>query len=715
MISASRSASSGGRVTTLPEEQPTRQRGLYDVLFRPASVALVGASDDPSKASSRPVAYLQRFGFGGRVHVVNPRRDSVGGLPSHDTLASLPEVPDHVFVLTGADAAVAVVEQCAELGVPAATVLAGGFAESGAEGARRQERLMRAARCGGVRLLGPNSLGLVDMRTGLRATGNAVFGDDGLPVGGGFVASQSGSMIGALATRGSARGIGFAALVSVGAEADLSIGEICRSTLDDSSITHYVLFLESLRHADELAAFARGAAARSKPVIVYKLGRSIVGGELAVSHTGSLAGEDDVASALFSQYGFVRVDSLDGLLEAGASAIRLPVIEPGGRAPRVGVVTTTGGGAAMVVDQLGLRGVEVVPPSSRTLSRLTASGVLVQPGRIVDLTLAGTRPETMTAALSVLLDSAEFDVVLAVAGSSARLEPETVVAPIAAAAAGGRPVTAFLVPHAPRAATLLRNAGVAYFDSPEVCADVLRAVLRRRPSRQVVLTTPLRPASRPRVLDEHAGTERLRQAGVPCAPSVVLDVAPREEVLQAIPFEYPVVVKALNAALPHKSDAGGVVLGVESPAGVVAAVALIARRVAAAGGGVVLRHVLVQPVISGVGELLVGYRVDPDVGPVVVLAGGGIRTELLRDRSVRLAPVTRSEATQMLDEVAAVTALDGFRGGPSIDRDAIVDAVVAMSCLAGDAEIIEAEVNPLIVGTVGAVAVDALVRVVDTP
>jgi acetate---CoA ligase (ADP-forming) len=423
---------------------------LRDALFSPRSVAIVGQSDDASKAAGRPLKFLRCVGYAGRVYPINPRRQTVLGERAWPALAALPETPDHAYIVTSTEAAVAAVEECGALGVKVATVLADGFAEAGAEGIARETRLRETCARTGIRIVGPSSLGVVDLRTRIMLTANAAFDEKDFPLGRVFAASHSGSMIGALMSRGKARGTGFAGFVSVGNEVDLSLGEICAATLDDPDIDGYMLFLETMRHADTLRRFAHSAAERGKPIIAYKLGRSATARELAVSHTGALAGEDDVADQFLKSCGIARVDTLEGLLEGLPLLSRVPVAARGGR-KRVGVVTTTAGGATMVVDPLASRGVTIEPASADTLARLAAAGVEVKPARLVDLTIAGARYQTMKAALDILTTAPEFDLVLAAIGSSARSQPETTVRPIIDSAGAARPLAAFLVPDAPQA------------------------------------------------------------------------------------------------------------------------------------------------------------------------------------------------------------------------------------------------------------------------
>ncbi|ALD90441.1 CoA-binding domain protein [Cupriavidus gilardii CR3] len=519
-------------------------------------MALFGASDDPAKTAGRPLKFLRAAGYRGTIYPINPNRDTVQGETAYPSLASLPQVPDQVFVLTPTDTVLDAVRESARLGVKVVTILASGFAESGPEGAAREAELRALSRQTGIRVLGPSSLGVIHPQAGVMLTANAAFAEPELPQGRVFVASHSGSMIGSLVSRGKARGVGFAGLVSVGGEADLSIGEICLATLDDPAIEGYLLFLESLRHGDKLRAFAIEAARRGKPVIAYKLGRSAVAAEMAATHTGALAGEDDIADAFLKDLGIARVGVLEALLEAFPLARRIPLAQPGGqpRVPprRVGVVTTTGGGAAMVVDQLGIRDVAVEPASPATLDRLAAAGIAVSPGRVLDLTLAGTNYKVMKTALDIMFGAPEFDIVLAVVGSSARFQPQLAVKPIIDSADSAKPLAAMLVPDAPEALAALTAAGVPCFRSPEPCADAIAAVLARR-------TPGTQPAARltgerpPRALSEAQAYAVLEQLGVPYAPAITLPIGGP---IPALPFDYPVVAKVCSPEIPHKTEVG---------------------------------------------------------------------------------------------------------------------------------------------------------------
>src|SRR5215510_2744115 len=655
---------------------------LRQALLSPRAVAIIGQSNDAGKTAGRPLKYLRQAGYAGRIYPVNARRDSVLGERAWPSLAELPEKPDHAYIVTPTEGVVGAVEDCGRAGVAVATILADGFGEAGDTGAKRVAQLRDICTRTGVRLVGPSSLGVVNLRDKVLLTANAAFAEPDLPVGKIFAASHSGSLIGALVPRGKARGIGFAGLVSVGKEVDLSLGEICAATLDDPDIDGYALFLETMRHAGALRAFALAAAARGKPIVAYKLGRSAAARELAVSHTGAIAGEDDVAAAFLADCGIARVDTFDGLIEALPLVARLPAGAARER-PRVGVVTTTGGGATMVIDRIATNGITVEGPNAATLQRLAQAGIKVAPARLVDLTTAGTRYDVMKPALDVLLAAPQFDLVLAVVGSSARFHPDLAVQPIIDSAGAEKPLAAFLVPEAPEALRRLSAAGIPSFRTPETCADAIVAAFRRRAAKPIVAR----------------------------APAVAVDADATR--VPDLPFAYPVAVKVLSAEILHKTDVGGVVLNVPDTQGVLAAIASLRRLLSERRPGVRLDRVLVQPMVSGLDEVLVGYRVDPDVGPIVMVAAGGARAEIFRDRSLRLAPVDLAEAQAMIGEVQRLKTLAGFRGQPAGDVSALAEAIVALSRLAEIGEpIAEAEINPLMVKPQGdgVVAVDALVK-----
>jgi acetate---CoA ligase (ADP-forming) len=343
---------------------------------------------------------------------------------------------------------------------------------------------------------------------------------------------------------------------------------------------------------------------------------------------------------------------------------------------------------------------------------MAAAGAVADPGRIIDLTLAGARYEIMKAAIDTMMAAPEFGIVVVIVGSTARFQPQQVVRSVIESVNGPKPLVAFVAPEAPEAMVRLAEGGVPCFRTPEACADAIAGALARRPPKPMVVRTavPARGGAG-RTLDEAEAYQLLGQLGIAHAPTAVLPVDMAAAPQLSLP--YPVALKVLSADIAHKTDAGGVALNIADGAALVRAVADMRKAIAAKRPDAAFERVLVQPMVTGVGEALIGYRIDPDAGPVVLLAAGGVMTEIYQDRALRLAPVDLADAHAMIREVKALKALAGFRGKPPGDLDALAHAIVALSQLATREEtVLEAEINPLIVRPAGqgVVAVDALVR-----
>lgn len=693
-------------------DSPAARARTAQALLAPRAVALVGASGDATKNTARPQRYLRRHGFGGRVFPINPTRSELFGERAWPDIASVPEPIDHAFVMVPGDGVEAVVRECAARGIPLVTIYSDGFAEKGADGAARQQRIVDIARAGGTRVLGPNSIGTIVPRHGVALSVNAVLDMPRLTNGRLALVSQSGSLIGAFLSRGEARGIGFSALVSIGNEGDLSVGEVCDVLVDDEYTDAILLFLETLRDAPGLAHACRRAAAAGKPVVAYVLGQSALGRELAATHTGALAGSAEALAAWLDAQGVARVDQFETLLEV-APLLR-QARPPGAR--RVAVVTTTGGGAAMVVDRIGSDDVQVVGPPPGLVADLAARGIRIGAGPVTDLTLAGTRREIYSAVLDAYLASDHCDTVLAVAGSSAQFHPEHAVDPIATADRRGKRLLAFAAPAADAALDLLARAGIPAFRTPEACADALRAVARWR-----------EPAARPAVDDAEEAAVAAASARLACTERTTLDEAEARTVFAALgiaqghwkvlasadepgPLPLPAAVKVLSPDILHKSDIGGVCLDCATEA--IARDA--ARKVVAAAGSAVpaarIRGVLMQRMERGLADVIVGFRHDQQVGPTVVVGAGGTLAEIYRDVCVRPAPVSFDEAVEMVSSVRGLAPLRGYRGAPLGDTGALAGAVRRFSLLAlvSSVTVVEAEVNPLVVLADGVVALDAV-------
>lgn len=677
---------------------------LHGALFMPASVALIGLSSDDRRPSGRPLGYLRKAGFGGRVYVINPSRDEVQGARAYPGLEALPEVPEHAYILLGTDLAEQAVADCAAAGVKVATVLADGFAETGPEGVARQRRLVETARSAGMRLLGPNSMGLADLHSGAWITVNAIYSEPDQLTGRVAMLSQSGSMIGGLVSRARTIGLGFSKVVAVGNEADLGVGEIGLACVDDPDTDVFLLFLETIRDAAGLAGFAAAAQAAGKPVVAFKLGRSAVGQQLAVAHTGALLSDDAVVDAYLRDAGIARVHTLEGLIEA-ATLFRGQ--RPLGKArPVVGVMTTTGGGGAAVSDRLALEGARIKPASEETLKAIRATGLNVVQAPMTDLTLAGATPQFVRPALEAMMRDPGFDVVVSVSGSSARSSTASTMRPLIEAEKWGKPFGAFLTPEATEGLRMLVEAGVPAFRTPESCADCIGALLRWRAPRAGIAPRSGDLAAG-KAMDERASLALLAELGVPVVP--VAEVAVGEAGRVALPFPFPIVAKVLSEAVPHKTEAGGVVVGIGGPEALAVAARRIAESVAAHHPGVPVERLTVQPMVCGLQEVLLGYRLDPQVGPVVTLAPGGVLVGLYDDKAVRLAPVDEAEAAEMIAEVVGLAPIRGHRGLPKGDLAALARAVAAFSRLSEDPQVLEADANPVMVMVDGVVAVDALV------
>lgn len=692
-------------------------RPFADRLLRPERVAIVGASGDVKKNNSRPQRYLRKHGFTGAIYPINPGYQELFGEPCYPSLTACPEPPDHIYIMVGANAVVDVVRDAGKAGVAAATIFAGGFAEGGEAGKARQAVLIAAAREGGVRLIGPNSLGVINTNWPLTLSANAVLERERLPKGRIGLVSQSGSMIGALVSRGEARGISFSTLVSIGNECDLTVGEIASMLVDDPDTDVILLFLETMRDHQGVAAMAARAYAAGKPVMAYVLGRSDLGQTLAQSHTGAMVGETRALDVFLADCGIMRLDHFESLIEA-------PLLVSGRKPPkgkRVAVTTTTGGAAALVVDHLGSRGIEVAGTADALSESLAAFKIEVAPGApVADVTMAGTKPEVVDTVMASFMADPRVDAVVVGVGSSAEYFPELAVAPLAKWATAEKPIVAFLLPNAQRSLELLSKAGIAGFRTPEACADALGAYLEWTPPREKS-TAPLSAAARAcldgadgaATLNEQRALELFAALGVPVPKIATVKVAGD---VDALKLAYPVVAKILSADIAHKSEVGGVKVGIADAAALKTAVSSLLTEVPKKVPGARIDGVVVQEMVKGLGEAIVGFRRDPRVGPVVVVGVGGILAEVYGDVSVRPAPVDLTIARAMIAEVKGFAPLRGFRGLPKGDLDALAAIVVAISQLALSElpQIAEAEINPVIMRGEGqgAVAVDGLVVLV---
>ena len=469
-----------------------------------------------------------------------------------------------------------------------------------------------------------------------------------------------------------------------------------------------------------MASMARRAFAAGKQVVAFRLGRSALGAELAASHTGALGSDGAAIDAFLHDLGIVRVNLWETLLDVPTLLI--------GRRPasgrRVAAMSSTGGGGGLIVDSLATQGVDIVPPDDASIARLAAKSITISRSPLIDLTLAGTNPRVYGAVLRELLTSPACDVVVAVAGSSAQFRPDRVIDPTIAATKEnpGRPVAVFLTPQADAAFAKLHENGVAAFLSPESCADAIRAYLDWKAPRALDGAAPdLRPATaalraaKGRSLDAREAQAVFRALGVaqPQAMALPPDAASCTDTrLRGFPF--PAVAKILSRDIAHKTEAGGVVLGIASVPELKAACQRILATVAQRRPDATIDGIEVQAMEHGLAEVLVGYRRDPHVGPTVTVGVGGVLAEIHRDFVVRLAPVDFATAMEMIEAVRGLAPIRGYRSLPLGDLAALARTIEALSWLAAidTPRVLDAEINPVVVKPAGqgVVALDGVIQ-----
>ncbi len=692
------------------------ETSLTDALFTPRSIALIGASDKPGANNSRTQVYLEKHGYPGKVYPVHPTRETVYGVKCYPSVTDIPDQVDHAFITTPPATVPQVIRECGEANVPVATVFTSDFAESGEEGVRLQEELIGAAKSAGVRLIGPNCMGVYNTDPPATIAPNTVLQLPTLNKGNLGVISHSGSLTGTFISRGQARGLGFSKIVSIGNESDISVAEVGEILIDDPKTEAILLFLETIRSADAFAAMARRAHDAGKPIIVYKLGRSEAAQQFTASHTGAIAGTDAAVDAFFRHHGIIRVDLFETLFE-------LPLLLLG-RKPKPGktvsVLSTTGGGGGMVVDSLGRKGIDAVGIPEEKARALLDKGAVFSNGPLIDLTFNGTNPKNTTMLLNELMAMPENDGVIMVVGSSAQFNPENAVKPFLDLAKSEKPIGAFLVPTAEESNQMLTNAGIAAFRTPEGCADAFRCCLSWQPPVSVPNAPDFDGDGLAALLsglptgtaDEESARTVFEALGV---PQVAAATAPDADAGLSLAGSvgFPMVAKILSPDIAHKTEAGGVELNILDEDALATALSAIQERVTAHSPSANLNGFLLQRMERGFAEVLLGYRVDSLVGPTVVLGAGGVLSEIYGDIAIRIAPVSIDTAREMIDEVDGLAPIRGYRGMAKGDLDALADAIVAVSNLArlDGSRVSEAEINPLLVKAEGegVVAVDGLI------
>ncbi len=714
--------------------------------FTPNGVAVIGASRDPTKLAYGVVRNLvdPERGYPGPVYPVNPRADEILGLRCYPDITAVPDPVELAVIILPAAMVCAAVEACGRRGIKAAVVISGGFREVGPEGAAREAEMVAIARRYGMRIMGPNGIGVIDTHTPL----NTTFVKGMPPKGHIAFLSQSGALCGGIIDWTVGRGIGFSRFLSVGNEADVNETDMIPFLAADESSRVITLYLEDVKGGPAFVDALRKAAA-IKPVLALKTGRTAGGQAATASHTGALAGAHAAFRAACLQTGVIEVERVEALFNAALAFACQPL--PQGN--RIAIVTNAGGPAALAADVLEPAGLRLARTSPDVQAVLR--GFLHPDAQVagpVDL-LGGADEHDYRRALDAVLADPACDGVLAILVPQALVNPVAVVEAFAAAARSqaqpAKPVLACLMGEASLEAAfqVARAADLPAYTFPEDAVEAFGMVWRRarwlttraqgeggrgahrdggaaedirssipalqhaKAQREVQNAILLARSAGRLALDAIEARPLLAAYGI-ITPAEALATSPHDAALFARQIGFPVALKLISPDILHKSDIGGVILNVEDEEAAARGFEILVGRAAAAHPGAHIRGVQVQQMIRGGQEMIVGVKRDPTFGPLIMFGLGGIYVEALRDVSFRLAPLTRLDAEEMIDEVRSARLLAGLRGAPPADRAALVDAIVRIGHLAADhPEIAELDVNPLLVlpQGQGAVAVDARV------
>ena len=688
---------------------------LTKSFLNPSSIAIIGASSNEKKTGSRIQRFLIAHGYKGKIFPVNPNRDNIFGLRCYPDLKTINEKIDHIFIALDGNKIIEAIKEAVSLNVKCATILSGGFSESGLEGAGLENKILDIAKKGNLRILGPNSIGIINISDSVVLSANAMLELPNLKKGGLSVISQSGSLIGALLAHGNTRGIGFSKLISVGNESDLSVGEIGKMLVDDDNTDTIILFLETLRNSNQVAEMARLAHKSGKAVIAYKLGKSDLGQELAKSHTGAIAGSDEAFNAFIKYNGISRVEIFETLIEV-PNLFKNKAIAKG---KRIGIATTTGGGGAMVVESISSSDIEVIDPGPSMSKLMKKYNIPYNNNKLVDLTIAGAKPEVVNEVIKVFMDNKNCDLVIMVVGSSAKFRPDQAVDPLLKWANNSKPLAVYIAPDAPEALELLNKNGIAIFRTPESCAEGVKAYLNNKTPETVdsnyddlkyVKIKNILKSVKNKNLTEFDSLKIFKSIGINTVKSQIISKVTNIKEISHI-SEFPLVLKILSSQIHHKTDTGGVELKITSEEDL----RIRHKKLCKVFDKLEVRNAdqkfLLQKMETGITEIILGYRVDELVGPIVVIGSGGVLSEIYDDKSVRIAPVDLKEAKNMINEVKSLITITGYRGLPKADINIVAKAIVDMSQLASIKEIKEAEINPILIkeGKEGVVAVDGLI------
>jgi acyl-CoA synthetase (NDP forming) len=694
-------------------------------LLSPASVAVLGASQSPQPFGSRVIAKMEEAGFQGAIYPVNPKYGEIAGRPCHPSIAQLPAVPDCVVIAVPREAVETAVEQAAALGIGGVVIFSSGYAETGkADRIAQQDRLAAIARASGLRILGPNCLGVLNYNIGFQATfGVSPFAKAPGPRAIGLI-SQSGGLGFSLA-QALEHGNSFSHVLTLGNACDVDVADQISYLADDPTCHAIACVFEGMANPWRLMEAADIAHRAGKPLVVYKMATGAAGAAAAMSHTGSLAGADATYRAAFARAGVVVVDDFEALIETTA------FLAKAGRpkAPGVAVLATSGGACVMFADKAEDHAVPLPQPGDA--ARAVLERVVPEfgsPRNPCDVTgQVQASPEALFACVDALMGDPAYGALVIPQPHASELTRTRLPVFSEAAQRHGKIVASVWLSEwleGPGALETELDPHVALFRSSSRCFAALAAWNRREAweqwrSRTASRTAPagaaqsaadLLAAIDERVVTERAAKQVLAAYGVPVVPEQLVQ-DPAAALKAASSFGYPVAIKVESPDLPHKTEAGVVRLGLGNPAELATAFEAVmanARQVTPAPR---ILGVLVQPMVGRGLEIMVGARVDPLFGPVVVVGLGGILVELLQDTVIELAPVSPWQARAMIERLKGSALLRGFRGSEPVDVDRLADVVARLSEFIADQRerVAELDVNPLICAGGQVVAVDALV------
>jgi acyl-CoA synthetase (NDP forming) len=686
-----------------------------DSLFRPRSVAILGASDDATRISGRPVRYLIEGGFKGDIYPVNPNRETVQGLKAYRSLADCPGVPDVAIVALPLGLTEAAIRDCVARGVKGAVIFSAGYAESGDDGLAVQDRITAIAREGGLRLLGPNCLGIFNPRIGFYGTFTQSL-DREMPRPGELgIVSQSGAYGSHIAYLARRRGIGIGYWITTGNEADIDVSEAIEWMAGRDDVKVIMAYVEGVRNGPRFRAALELARRNRKPVVMMKVGRSETGAKAASSHTASLAGSDAIYDALFRQTGVYRATTTEEQIDVAYACMRgiLP------KSNRLGVVTLSGGAGVLICDAAERHGLDVAPMPEAAQAKLQALLPFATVVNPVDTTAQALNDMSLLARnMEVILEDGGYDALIGFFTTVPNTR--TLSGPLKKAIADGcarfgdRLIVMSMIGD-PEVVADYEASGFLAFEDPERAVIAIAALVgfarafdaAPAPVGPVARAEPL-PA---RPLAEHEAKAILAGAGIPFLPER-LAASAREAGDAAAALGFPVVLKIVSAAIEHKTEIGGVLLGVADRQAAEAGFDELMRRARLHRPDAAVDGVLVAPMARGGVEVIAGITRDPVFGPAVMFGLGGVHVEVLRDVAFRLAPFGRDEAMRMIGGIRGRALLDGVRGQPASDVDALAGLLVALSAFAAahpdDLETID--LNPVLVRPAGegVVALDAL-------